>query len=549
MKLFVQGFRSVAEGQYIDLGEKITFLVGPNSSGKSTIIAAIELINKELGKNPFHRDIPVDIFWKNQLENSIVSWLKLGSSDAHAIFSDLNIQDIYKNPNKENVTAGISSIGLLWGQETERSLIFSRISAEKSIFEVASLNALDFFYVTDEETEDHSFHTKFSCYEGDSLLFEEVDSLAALGLILIFPFNSEKTDIEKIAEWLLISLNKIQQANGGEALSEIFEIVKNLVTQGIAERRLYWSIELLRLIIPRTLSGKERQRSQNEIQKYHSILMKHRKNILKQYSSAPNIHHRLISAERHVPRSEHLKKILDQNSFSDDDISMLMASAIDRDWPEWAKEGLDLESQKLIDNVNRAFSTHLFSDSGYQIVVESKILLPRDCLEEMHSYGEVHLENKEFYCELSLIDCHGRKLNFSEVGAGIGFVFPILVACNLGELKNVVLQQPELHLHPALQASLADVFIETACQKKIICETHSEHMILRTLRRVRQTTTGTLVDRTLALKPEDLAFNYFEPVPDGYTKIHNLRVSEDGDFIDRWPNGFFAERDEELFGE
>ncbi len=392
MKLFVQGFRSVAEGQYIDLGEKITFLVGPNSSGKSAIIAAIELINKELGESPFYKDVSVDISWKNHLKNLDSFLLKLDSSDAHTILADLNIQDIHKNPNKENVVAGISSIGLIWEQEIKRSLIFSKINAEKSFFEAASLNALDFFYVTGEETEDRSFHTKFSCYEDDSLLFEEVDSSAAPGSILVFPFKSEKADIEKIAKWLLISLDRIQQTNDGVDLPATFFIVKSLIAQSIAERRLYWSIEFLRAMMPGSLAGKERQRLQNEIQKYHAILMKYRLNILKKYSSTPNIHHRLISAERHVPRSEHLKKILDQNSFSDDDISMLMASAIDRDWPEWVREGLDLESKKLIDNVNRAFSTHLFSDSGYQIVVESKILFPRDCLEDIHSYGEVYLE-------------------------------------------------------------------------------------------------------------------------------------------------------------
>jgi predicted ATPase len=53
----------------------------------------------------------------------------------------------------------------------------------------------------------------------------------------------------------------------------------------------------------------------------------------------------------------------------------------------------------------------------------------------------------------------------------------------------------------------------------------------------------------LALRPEDLRVLYFEPQPDGYTKVKNIRVSTQGDFIDRWPRGFFEERSKELFDE
>lgn len=552
MRLFVQGFRSVAGGQYIDVGDKITFFVGPNSSGKSAAIAAIEIMNKELERKSFLKDISSSLDWKTisspfDLVNEI-----LVPSRSENIFSGLNLNDIHKNPNKENNTAGISSVGWVWWEGVRRGLIFSKINSKKEFFEFLSLNVLNFFYVTDDENDENNelpSWNKFSCYQDDFLLFEEADSLFSTGRVSIFPFRTEEIIIEQTAKWLLTWLNKIEETTNKVVFNNISQHVKNLVAKGIIERRLYWSVEFFGLIMLHNFVGKERQRLQNEMQRYNSILMKYRKNILKIYSRAPKFNFNSVPAERVVPRSEDLKKILYQNSFSNDDISMLMTSAIDRDWPESIKEGLDLEPRKLIENVNRALSTHLFSDSGYQIVVKSEILISKDCFEEINVYGEIHPEDRKFYCELSLIDSHGRKLNFTEVGAGIGFVFPILVVCNLEGLKNIILQQPELHLHPALQASLADVLIEAACRKKIICETHSEHIILRALRRVRQTTAGTLVDGVLALKPEDLAFNYFEPMPDGHTKIHNLRVSEDGDFIDRWPNGFFAERDEELFGE
>lgn len=53
----------------------------------------------------------------------------------------------------------------------------------------------------------------------------------------------------------------------------------------------------------------------------------------------------------------------------------------------------------------------------------------------------------------------------------------------------------------------------------------------------------------LQLKAEDVSVLYFDPSPDGTTKVKRLRISDDGEFIDRWPRGFFTEREQDLFDE
>jgi len=70
--------------------------------------------------------------------------------------------------------------------------------------------------------------------------------------------------------------------------------------------------------------------------------------------------------------------------------------------------------------------------------------------------------------------------------------------------------------------------------------------MLRLLRRVRETTEGELLPRKNALKPDHLSVVYVENTQD---EVHfrRLRVGRDGDFYDRWPDGFFEERAEELF--
>ena len=80
--------------------------------------------------------------------------------------------------------------------------------------------------------------------------------------------------------------------------------------------------------------------------------------------------------------------------------------------------------------------------------------------------------------------------------------------------------------------------------RTIIIETHSEHLLLRLLRRVRETTRGEQTDHILT--PNDLSVIYARPTPAG-AKFTSLPVTNDGDFDKLWPEGFFEERMEELF--
>lgn len=198
-------------------------------------------------------------------------------------------------------------------------------------------------------------------------------------------------------------------------------------------------------------------------------------------------------------------------------------------------------SEKLHDFVNRCLREHLFLDHGYQLVFEALEISPVTEIQVPRLSAALMIG--------SLIDVTGRRMTFEDVGTGISCVIPVLVALHSG---NSFVQQPELHLHPALQSALGDVFAEaTKVQNSYhFIETHSEYILLRCLRRVRETTAGQHPEGSpLALKPEDISVLYFDPQPDGCTKVKNIRVSSQGDFIDRWPRGFFEERGKELFDE
>jgi hypothetical protein len=158
-------------------------------------------------------------------------------------------------------------------------------------------------------------------------------------------------------------------------------------------------------------------------------------------------------------------------------------------------------------------------------------------------------ESSEIF-SLQLIDAStGVSANIRDIGFGFSQVLPIIVQTLTSEGKTLLIEQPELHLHPALQAELGDLFINAALgdqKNTFIIETHSEHLILRLLRRIRETSEGKLPDGVLPITPEQISVLYVQSGKDG-AQIMNLRVTDDGDFENKWPDGFFTEREKELF--
>jgi len=136
-----------------------------------------------------------------------------------------------------------------------------------------------------------------------------------------------------------------------------------------------------------------------------------------------------------------------------------------------------------------------------------------------------------------------------DVGIGISQVLPVLVHSMAERRKLIAIEQPEIHIHPALQAELGDVFIESALgenKNRFLLETHSEHLILRILRRIRETSEGELPDGMPPIRPEDVAVLYVKPGEEG-AEVIEIPITEDGDFARPWPSGFFTERAKELF--
>ncbi|MEL4426218.1 AAA family ATPase [Shewanella indica] len=133
----------------------------------------------------------------------------------------------------------------------------------------------------------------------------------------------------------------------------------------------------------------------------------------------------------------------------------------------------------------------------------------------------------------------------NEVGAGISQLMPLVVATLSRKRGLIACEQPELHIHPRVQVAVADLLTQANDAPQFLIETHSEHLILRLLKRVRQTEDGELPDGLKPVIPSNISIVCLEPSENGVV-VRQIRVNEEGEFTSRWPRGFFSERREEL---
>ena len=153
--------------------------------------------------------------------------------------------------------------------------------------------------------------------------------------------------------------------------------------------------------------------------------------------------------------------------------------------------------------------------------------------------------------EVDLVTTRNRlPVRVPDVGVGISQILPVVVAAlDPGSPGITAIEQPELHLHPRIQVELGDLFAQQINRGGIfLIETHSEHLLLRFMKRMRQTSDGTLPDGAPEVRPEDIAVLFVETDPDGeQTLIREMPLNERGELVEAWPGGFFEEDLLEIF--
>lgn len=139
-----------------------------------------------------------------------------------------------------------------------------------------------------------------------------------------------------------------------------------------------------------------------------------------------------------------------------------------------------------------------------------------------------------------LIKTHSRapEVKLTDVGFGISQVLPALVEAFYAPPNSMVwMEQPEIHLHPQVQAELADVFISAVQAREngkprnvqLIVESHSEHFLTRLQRRIAEG----------VISPDDVAV-YFCKRSDTGAELEPLQLNLYGE-IENWPENFFGD--------
>ncbi len=156
----------------------------------------------------------------------------------------------------------------------------------------------------------------------------------------------------------------------------------------------------------------------------------------------------------------------------------------------------------------------------------------------IHSFSVAEVaKGSNIYQAKVSVDQGSPEVLLTEVGFGVSQVLPAIVLLNhVPEGSTVILEQPEIHLHPEVQSGLVDAIVGIAETRnlQVIIESHSEHLLRRLQRRVAEEAISA-----------DLVKLYFVSQESGEAHLTDIGLNEYGE-IKNWPEHFFGDEMEEI---
>ena len=190
----------------------------------------------------------------------------------------------------------------------------------------------------------------------------------------------------------------------------------------------------------------------------------------------------------------------------------------------------------MLDKANVTYSLDTYNANEIAEVVKDKPSLKRKVNSWFQQFGlEVDVDEFKEAVHKMTVYQSGLPLDIPDVGFGVSQVLPVVLQGFLSPKKSItIVEQPEVHLHPRMQAALADLFIdiikESKYTKHLIIETHSEYLLKRLRRR--------MAERNDILS-NDVSINLFHTrTNDNPATIENLTIEERGAF--KWPEEFYG---------
>jgi predicted ATPase len=159
-------------------------------------------------------------------------------------------------------------------------------------------------------------------------------------------------------------------------------------------------------------------------------------------------------------------------------------------------------------------------------------------LELIHDF-RIHqiVEGGNLYQVMVKLTAKSPEVLITDVGFGVSQILPVIGLCYyVPNNSTLLIEQPEIHLHPKVQAGLADVFIDAIKNKNIsiILESHSEHLLRRLQRRIAEHD----------FEHKDASLYFCEPL-EGESHLRKLEMDLFGNILN-WPENFFGDEMGEL---
>ena len=198
----------------------------------------------------------------------------------------------------------------------------------------------------------------------------------------------------------------------------------------------------------------------------------------------------------------------------------------------------------FLDNANINTSINTLDGNSLTEVLKENTKVRTKVNEWLKKFGlQVNVSTLQDIIHKLKVRQHSLELDITDVGFGISQILPIIVQGFLSfDNSLTMIEQPEIHLHPKMQADLADLFIDIVknrnkrksnsmnLQKYLLIETHSEYLLRRLRRRIAEG----------KISSEDVAIYFLEHPDDGQsgTIINEKTISSNGYFD--WPQDFYA---------
>ena len=205
-------------------------------------------------------------------------------------------------------------------------------------------------------------------------------------------------------------------------------------------------------------------------------------------------------------------------------------------WGGSSPEDVGQRGERTVDAILAATRDRETRNLGYRMRRKSFQEMIAHWLDELgsiHDFGLDEIaEGTNLYRAMVRTTSSGVPTALTDVGFGVSQVLPALVLLYyVPEGSTVLMEQPEIHLHPSVQSGLADVMLNVAEARnvQVIVESHSEHLMRRLQRRVAEE----------AASYDDVKL-YFISTTDGVAQASDLILNEWGE-IENWPDEFFGD--------